>query len=109
METIINIDSIAGFFRKLAHLPKVWWARLCNRIKRRNCPQVKIVHRKGLDWSIYTRPNGHTKEWEFKEVVHNRTTKSLRKYIRTKYPAYLLYLDKATVKRVRKQIQDKIK
>ena len=109
MKKIINFDATAYFLRKLARLPRVWWVRLTNRIKRRNTPQIKIVHRKSLDWGIYTRPNGRTKEWEFRKVVHNRTTKSLRKYIRTMYPSYQLYLDKATVKRVRKQIQDKIK
>lgn len=109
MKTILDIDTIAGFFRKLARLPKVWWTQLANSIKRKNCPQVKIVHRKGLDWTIYTRPNGHTKEWEFREIVLNRTSKSLRKYIRTKYPSYLLYLDKSTIKRVRKQINKAIK
>ena len=71
MKTILDIDAIAGFFRKLARLPKVWWTQLVNSIKRKNCPQVKIVHRKGLDWTIYTRPNGHTKEWEFREIVLN--------------------------------------
>ena len=109
MKTILDIDAIAGFFRKLARLPKVWWTQLVNSIKRKNCPQVKIVHRKGLDWTIYTRPNGHTKEWEFREIVLNRTSKSLREYIRTKYPSYLLYLDKSTIKRLRKQINKAIK